>query len=628
VNEDASDIAAELRSYLRERVPEYMVPARVLVLDEMPLNANGKIDRRALPSPETITAPQQRAVVSPRTPVEEVLAGIWAEVLGLGKMSVTANFFELGGHSLLATQVMLRVREAFGVEMQLRSLFESPTVRGLASQIEETVNAERGVALPALERVKRNGEMQLSYAQQRLWFADQLTPASALYNVPVAVRLSGQLNPAALEQTLFEVIRRHEVLRTSFPAVAGRPLQVVAPTVEFALTLTDLSMYEAPAREAEALRLALEEAQKPFDLASGPLVRASLLKLGTEEHVVLFTMHHIVSDGWSMGVLVREVSVLYEAISRGEGSPLAELPIQYVDYAVWQREWLKGEVLEGQLDYWKAQLSGAAVALELPTDKVRPVVQSFRGAHHGFSLTPELSEQLKALSRREGVTLFMTLLAAWQLLLYRYTRQEQISVGTPIAGRSQLATEGLIGFFVNTVVMRSDLSGNPSFRELLRRVREVCLGAYAHQDVPFEKLVEVLQPERDLSRSSLFQVWFTLVDGQLEKLHLKNLESEEFAFEAVTAKFDLALLVTDTEKGLGGVLEYNSDLFDLNTVTRMLRHFETLLCSIVAEPEHQLSVLVEILAEEERKRRSLKAQEFKATDRRTLKSITRKIISG
>jgi hypothetical protein len=389
-----------------------------------------------------------------------------------------------------------------------------------------------------------------------------------------------------------------------------------------------LSSLDAAQREAEARRLASAEARKPFNLATGPLVRASLLQLGAEEHVALFTMHHIVSDGWSMEVLIREVSVLYEAISRGEGSPLAELSIQYLDYAMWQREWLKGEVLEGQLGYWKEQLKGALQVLELPTDKVRPAVQSFHGVHNEFSLTPELSEKLKALSRRESVTLFMTLLAAWQLLLHRYTGQEQISVGTPIAGRSQLATEGLIGFFVNTVVMRSDLSENPSFSELLRRVREVCLQAYANQDMPFEKLVEVLQPQRDLSRSPLFQVWFTLMDAPLQKLQLKNLKSQEFAFEAVTAKFDLALLITDTQIGLKGVLEYNSDLFEPNTINRMVRHFETLLCSIAAEPASQLDVLVEILADQERTRRSIKAQEFKAADRQTLKSIKRKTISG
>jgi amino acid adenylation domain-containing protein/non-ribosomal peptide synthase protein (TIGR01720 family) len=623
---EATEGWEEVRNYLRARLPEYMVPAWIVMLDQMPLTVNGKVDRRALPALGTNGARQKQTVVSTRSPIEEVVANIWSEVLGVGELSATANFFESGGHSLLATQVILRVREAFGVEMNLRSLFESPTVRGFASQIQETINTDLGLVLPTLSAAQRNGELPLSYAQQRLWFADQLTPDSLLYNVAVAVRMSGQLSVVALEQTLSEIMRRHEVLRTSFSEQEGKPVQVIAPSISFDLPVTDLSGLAPSERDSAARQLAQEEAGRPFSLARVPLLRALLLKLAEAEHIVVLTMHHIISDGWSTSVLIREVGVLYEAYLEEQVSPLPELSIQYADYAIWQRNWLQGEVLERQLEYWKEQLSGTSATLQLPTNGERPLLQSFRGAHAPFSLTPELSEQLKELSRREGVTLFMTLLAAWQTLLYYYTHEEHINVGTPVAGRNQLATESLIGFFVNTVVMRSELSGNPDFKELLRRVRETCLGAYAHQDVPFEKLVEALQPERDLSRSAFFQVWFTLVEAPLEKLQLKKLKLEEFALEAVTAKFDLALLVTDAKNGLSGVLEYNSDLFDSSTISRMLRHWSTLLSSIVAGPQSKLDTLLAVLTEADRKRRSQIAQEFKAADRQTLKNVKRKVI--
>jgi amino acid adenylation domain-containing protein/non-ribosomal peptide synthase protein (TIGR01720 family)/FkbM family methyltransferase len=627
-DEAASEMVAEFRSYLRARVPEHMVPTWMILLDEMPLTSNGKVDRHALPAPQTNAAAKQPAVVSPRTAVEEMLAGIWTEVLGVEELSVTANFFELGGHSLLATQVMLRVREAFGIDVQLRSLFESPTVRGLAEAVEQELRERHDLAASPLKPLGRAGELPLSYAQQRLWFLDQLEPENAFYNCAVAMRLTGQLNVVALEHTLSEIIRRHEVLRTSFPAVEGKPVQVIAPANGFNLPVRDLSQISVAEREVEVIGLAREEADRPFDLSCGlPLLRASLLKLEAEEHVVLFTVHHIVSDGWSVGILLREVALLYEAYSQGQSSPLPELAIQYADFAMWQREWLTGQVLDKQLSYWKRQLQGVTKVLELPTDRVRPEVQTFRGTYHTFSLTPELSRKLKELSRNEDVTLFMTLLAAWQTLLYHYTNQEQISVGTLIANRNRAETEMLIGFFVNTLVMNSDLSGNPSFRELLRRVREVCLGAYAHQDVPFEKLVEVLQPERSLSNTPLVQVWLALQNAPESKPELAGLSVSQLTIEGSTAKFDLGLNIADAESGLVGTLQYKTDLFNAITISRIARQFETLLDSIVAEPQSRLNVLVEILADEQRKRRSTKAQEFKAADRQTLKSIKRKTIS-
>ena len=622
--EDANISADEVRSFLRAKLPDYMVPSWIVMVDDLPLTANGKVDRRRLPALEAIEAEQEQAAVGPRTPVEEVLRAIWSEVLERAEISTTSNFFELGGHSLLATQVVLRIKGTFGVDMHLRSLFESPTVRELASEIEAAINGQRGWSLPVLVRANRNGAIPLSHAQQMLWFADQLTPDSVHYNVVGGVRLSGHLDAVALERALGEIIRRHEVLRTTFSEQQGTPVQVVAPSTDFTLPVIDLREGAIPDHESRARGLALEETRRPFDLSSGPLIRGSLLQLEETEHVALFTMHHIVSDGWSLGVLMKEVSQLYEAYSQGMESPLEELPVQYADYAIWQREWLTGEVLERQLDYWKKQLRGASKVL--PTDKARPAVQTFRGAHHTFSFTSELSEQLRGLSRGEGVSLFMTLLATFQLLLYYYTHDDQINVGTPVAGRNQIATENLIGFFVNTVVLRADLSGDPSFQELLRRVRELCLSAYSNQDVPFEKLVEVLQPERDLSHSPLFQVWFTLVDAPLDKLQLKNLKLQEFAFDSGTAKFDLALLITDGEKQLSGVLEYNSDLFESSTIERLHRHLDTLLRSVVAQPQTRLSALMDILTEENSKRRSLIAQGFKAADRQMLKNARRRVI--
>jgi amino acid adenylation domain-containing protein len=403
-----------------------------------------------------------------------------------------------------------------------------------------------------------------------------------------------------LAQTLQEVVRRHEALRTTFIAAEGRPVQVIGPARPFALPVVDLGAPPGAEREAEALALAGQEARRPFDLAGGPLLRAALLRLGADEHVLLVTLHHIVADGWSLGVLVREVAALYEAFARGRPAPLPELPIQYADFAHWQRQWLRGEVLEAQLAYWKRQLAGPPAALGLPTDRPRPAVQSYRGARHAFGLPGPLSEALRGLSRREGATPFMTLLAALQALLGRYTGQADVSVGSPVANRNRAETEGLIGFFVNTLVLRTDLSGNPTFRELLGRVRAVALGAYAHQDLPFEQLVGALQPERDLSRSPLFQVLFVLQNAPLPALRLGQLTLSPVEVEGGTAKFDLTLSLMDTGQGLEGALEYNTDLFDAATVARMAEHFQTLLAGIAADAGQRLADLP-LLAEAERR---------------------------
>ncbi len=593
--EEGEPSISELRNYLKERLPDYMIPSVFVYLDALPLTSHGKIDRRALPAPDAERPALAEAFLAPRSGVEEMLASIWSEVLGGVRVGVKDNFFELGGHSLLATQVMSRVREAFGIEIALRSLFEQPTVRELAETIEDGLKPEVGIPPPRIERAQRDGDvMPLSFAQQRLWFIDQLEPGNPVYNTPRAVRLRGTLNIAALERALTTLVQRHEALRTTFRDLHGEPVQVIGKPTPFTVSVEDLSGLPEATRDEETRRLILEEVLRPFDLSTGPLVRARLLRLAKlpgDEYVLLLSLHHIVSDGWSMGVLVREVAALYEAYAVGAESPLKELNLQYGDYAVWQREWLRGEVLDQQLAYWRKQLAGAPPVLELPADRSRPQVQTFRGAALPFKLSKELADELRALSRREGVTLYMTLLAGLQTLLARYTRQEDISTGTPIANRRRGELENLIGFFVNTLVLRTDLSGNPTFHELVQRVKETALGAYAHQDVPFEMLVEVLQPERSMSYTPLFQVLFVLQNAPQEKLELPGLTVELLDIDSGTAKFDLMLSLEESENGLEGVCEYSTDLFDEGTIRRLLKHFETLLEGAVNNPDEHVSQL-------------------------------------
>ena len=595
------EVAAELKGYLRERLPEYMVPQRWVVLEQIPLTANGKVDRRALPKPSEAGALEPEGD-GEWTPVEEMVAGIWSEVLKRGAVARDENFFELGGHSLLATQVISRVRQVFGVEVALRRLFEQPTLRGFSQCIEAALHAEAGQTMPVLceltaeQRENWGGKLPLSFAQQRLWFLDQLEPGSASYNIPMAVRLKGELNVAALERTLSEIVQRHEVLRTRFVNVDGAPRQQVWEAEPIKLAVTEI---HAPDREAVVREMVTAEASEPFDLSRDLMLRVKLLRLSDQEHVVLMTMHHIASDGWSMGVLIKEVATLYEAYSQGGEATLGALPVQYSDFAVWQRGWLQDEELEQQLSYWRVQLGGELPVLELPTDRARPAVPGYRGAYAGLRLPTDLSVGLKDLSRREGVTLFMTLLAAFQTLLHRYSGQDDIVVGSPVAGRNQPETEGLIGFFVNTLALRAGMGGEPTFVGLLQRVKEVCLGAYAHQDVPFEKLVEELQPDRDTSRTPLFQVMFALQNAPREQLQLPGLELSRVGGNNATAKFDLTLALQERGEEIQGSLEYSTDLFDEARIARLLQHFEVLLQGIVANPEQRLWELPLLRAEEE-----------------------------
>ncbi|MEH2092716.1 MAG: amino acid adenylation domain-containing protein, partial [Nostoc sp.] len=581
---------SELRSDLKEKLPDYMVPSAVVILESLPLTPNGKVNRRALPAPELSNELLEK-YVAPRTPIEEMLALLWTQVLKVELVGRHDNFFELGGHSLLATQLISRVRNSLKVELPLRSLFAAPTIAELAPNIQRLQQQDLELAAPPILRRTENAELPLSYAQQRLWFLDQFEPNSASYNIPFGLRLVGSVNVDALQQSLIEIIHRHEALRTNFITVDGQAAQIIQQETNWTLSVVDLQHLPVTEQEIAAQKLVKQQAFEPFDLASEALIRATLIVLSETEQWLVVCMHHIVSDGWSIGVFVQELQAIYNAYSQSEPSPLLPLPIQYADFALWQRQWLVGEVLNSQLSYWQEQLANAPTFLPLPTDRPRPVVQTFNGANMEFSLSVELTQKLVKLSHKQGCTLFMTLLAAYNTLLYRYTGQTDILVGTPIANRDRTEIEGLIGFFVNTLVMRTDLAQNPSFSELLPRLREMALSAYAHQDLPFEMLVEALQPERDLSYTPLFQVMFVLNNAPKPEIELSGLTVSSLPIESAIAKFDLTLSMENTSTGLVGGWEYNTDLFDSSTIERMTGHFVTLLEAIVANPQERISQL-------------------------------------
>ncbi|WP_233166665.1 non-ribosomal peptide synthetase, partial [Archangium sp. Cb G35] len=579
---------SELRDFLRQRLPEYMVPSAFVVLAALPLTANGKVDKKALPAPDG-SALSQRAFLPPVTGTERALAGIWAQLLRVEKVGLEDDFFALGGHSLLATQAVSRVRSVLGVELPLRALFESSTLSALSARVDSARSQSSALARPPLRQASRQGELPLSFAQQRLWFLEQLEPGTATYNVPSAFRISGQLDVEALRRATDALVARHESLRTTFHSGQHGPVQRIASSVSIPLPVVELMELPPSEREAQVRQLSAQEAARSFNLEHGPLLRTTLLKLAEQEHLLLVTLHHIVSDGWSMGVLVREVASLYEAFSSGRTPQLSQLPVQYADYASWQRQWLRDEALQSQLSYWRQQLSGAPPALELPTDRPRPSVQSYRGAQLPIQLPRSLSDSLLALCQRESTTPFMVLLASFQLLLSRYSGQDDICVGTPIAGRDRSELEGLIGFFVNTLVLRSRVQPGASFRSLLAQVRSNTLAAYEHQHLPFEKLVEELLPARDLSRSPLFQALFTLQNAPLESLRLPGLSFQPLPADSATSKFDLSLFLSESPEGFSGVFEYNTDLFDSSTLRRMAGHFQVLLESVLANPDAPLA---------------------------------------
>jgi amino acid adenylation domain-containing protein len=591
---------AELRAWVKDRLPEYMVPVAIVEMRRFPLSPNGKVDRRKLPAPEYTRPELENEYQGARTPAEEIISTIWAEVLKLDQIGVHDNFFELGGHSLLATQVVSRIRQVFQIDLPLRALFEAPTVAGVAEKALTLQGSGQTLQAPQLKALPRDRPLPLSFAQQRLWFLDKLEPNNPLYNVPHVVRLKGILNVGALEKALNQIIARHEALRTSFLMVNGSPVQLIAHSLGVHISIADLSALPERAREADARKLALAEIARPFDLQVDPMVRALLLKLAGNEHILVLNTHHIISDRWSLGVLSKELAAFYEQAAKGKPAELSPLPFQYADYAAWQRQLLSGETLEKQLRYWKENLAGAPASLDLPTDRPRPPQQSFRGAKYTLVLPKLLTEQITALGRKEGATIFMMLLAAFSVLLSRYSGQEDIVIGSPIAGRTRADLENLIGFFVNTLVLRANVSGDPTFRELLAKVRETAMGAYAHQDVPFEKLVEELKPQRDLSRNPLFQVMLILQNMPSSSQPMADLEIGPFPLPGESSKFDLTLIAAEDGEGLRATVEYNTDLFDKSTIERLLGHFQVLLQAAVANPDVRLSVLP-LLTERERK---------------------------
>lgn len=588
------DSQPDWQAFLAKKLPEYMIPSHFITLDALPLTPNGKVDRKALPLPEQVSDSEY---VAPQTATEELVASIWSEVLKVERVGRYDHFFRLGGHSLLATQVLSRLRERLDIEdLPLQILFTKTTVSELAAWLDqqqtEGKKSETIVPVPRPE-----GKAPASYAQRRLWLIEQLSTKHTAYSLPFAIRILGEVQVQAMEQSFHTLIERHESLRTVFEEQEGQLWQKVLDQLDWCLPVYDLRQAEEP--EQRAKEMIEDHVAHPFDLQQGPLLRAGLFQIGEQDWILFVNMHHIISDGWSLQIFQKELFSLYRAAVQGEKLVLPQLPIQYADYAHWQREWLKEEQLEKQLAYWREQLAGELPVLQLPTDFPRPAEQSFRGADLRWALPPALTDRLNQLSQQEGATLFMTLLAAYQLLLSRYSGQTDLIVGSPIAGRTRQETEGLIGFFVNTLAFRTDLGGNPSFRQLLSRVRQTALEGYAHQDVPFEKVVDEVEPERSLSHSALFQTMFVLQNLPFAGETSDQLTLAPFEFKQVTSKFDLTLTVLETEQGLLTHFEYNTDLFRAETIERMAQHFQQLLWGIVAEPDRPIGEIPMITKEEE-----------------------------
>jgi pristinamycin I synthase 3 and 4 len=621
-----SHLSAELRAHLQARLPPHMVPAAMVLIDQFPLNTSGKVDVNALPGPGLRHGRHQ---IAPRNPLEQQLAAIWCQLLGLESVGIHDNFFELGGHSLLATQLISRISAQCEFRLQTKNIFTHPTIAELVTLVQGQPKERHDPILPRAVQLARRGTvaddaaaddaaaaLPLSFAQQRLWFLSQLTPDSPFYNIPVALRLDGVLNVAALQRSLDALIARHEILRTLFPTHNGQARQQIQPTLQITLEQQDISQIEA---QAEAIHdIAAEHARAPFDLVLGPLLRAKLLRCSLQQdpqqhpqqhpqqnrqqyHVLLLTMHHIISDAWSMAILTRELADFYQRASKPEtqpdpqpdpaSAPLAPAPLQYADFALWQRQQRDPARMAQELAYWRQRLAGAPMVLELPTDYPRPANQAFRGALHTVAISAAKLAQLQALSQDANATLFMTLLAAFNVLLWRSSGQSDFLLGTPIAGRNRVETEDMIGFFVNSLVLRADLGEDPEFRQHLASVKQGALDAFAHKDLPFEKLVEELRPQRDLSRNALFQVMFVLQNAPLAAIERAGLRFSPQVIDNHTAKFDLTLTLEETGHGLSAALEYNTDLFSAASAQRMLGHYVNLLDAIIRQPDAKVSRL-------------------------------------
>jgi acyl carrier protein len=606
---EPAPLPTDLREALRRWLPEPMVPSDFVTLKSLPLTANGKVDRRALSRIVPVSVRETTGFATPQGLIQEVLAGIWAEVLGAGRVARVGahdDFFALGGHSLLATQVMSRLRSAFGVEMPLRALFEAPTLSELAARIGQEGRGAQALAplvpLVPLVPISRSGDLPLSFAQQGLLFLHMLAPGDVSYNMSLGLILRGSLEPARLHGVLRHLVTRHEVLRTTFSFTDEQPVQLIAPVAACELPLLDLSELPGALAEREASRAVEEMAMQPFDLLQGPILRTALLRLHPEEHVLIAAVHHIAMDGWSWGIFCREIAELYE---KGKDAKLPGLPVQYADFAVWQRRRLQGEPLARQLEYWRKRLAGLA-PVELPADHPRPSVRSGIGATVPVAIAGGLTQSLRTLGRHENATLFMSLLAVFSVLVHHHAKKDQLVIGTDMADRTQTELEGLIGLFINQLVLSFDLSGDPTFREILRQVRRDTLEAYMHQDAPFDRLVELLRPVRDTSRTPLFQLKLVLQNAPFEEQHLQGLSVTALDLPRRTAKFDLLLNLMEAGDGITGHAEYSTDLFEAATIARFLEGFEIVLRSAVEDPDSHLRELeaklswLDIQAEEQR----------------------------
>lgn len=583
-----------LRQALQGKLPHYMLPAVFILLSEMPLNAAGKLDRLALPHPEKSILVDPNTSVAPRNAIEETIAAIWSGLLGVEQIGIYENFFERGGHSLLAAQTAARLRDVFQIDLPLRLLFEAPTVASLAEHVVVAQHEQSGLEMmPPLLPVSREHPLLASFAQQRLWFLDQLEPQSSGYNMATAYRITGDLNVDALTQSFIEIVRRHEILRTVFQDRDGRPWQVIRSLEQFSphLITVDLRHLSGSERDEQLHQLMANEAAHPFNLTLGPLVRIKLLCIDINEYVVLFTMHHIISDGWSINVLMQELSLHYAAQTEGKSANLPPLSIQYADYAAWQHQWLQGQALNDHVRYWKEQLAHSPDWIESLTGRSRSARAHMPGKQSTFLIEEPLAKQLLTFSQREGVTLFMLLLAAWLTLLYRYTRQDDLVIGTPVAGRSLPELEGLIGLFVNTLALRVDMSGNPGFKDLLERVRKTTLEAYTHQDIPFDRVVAETRSERNQPSNPLFQIVFALQNKQTVNLVLPGVQFTQLQIHSGTVPFDLVLDLVEDLDGLHGTLAYSTDLFSTTFIEQMAVHYRGLLSNILAHPEQTLEAL-------------------------------------
>ncbi|MBE7122189.1 non-ribosomal peptide synthetase [Bacillus cereus] len=589
-SKDETISVSAIQEFLKEKMPKYMVPSAIVCMDILPLTPNGKIDKSVLPKPN------QREVLSeyvpPRNEIEELLVNVWKEVLNIDQVGVYDNFFELGGHSLLAIQVISRLFKELQLNLSIDVMFKCTTVNDLAKELERKMKVEQMEPILKIEKVFLNeADLLPSFSQQGLWFIDQFDPGSSAYNIPFSFRFTGSLDLEVLKQSLSTIVKRHEVLRSVFTKSDGQPKLTIVPFNEVDFCIIDLKEVSKEKKETQAMKLIQQEASKPFDLVKGPLFRFGVICLTDQEHLVYINIHHIVFDGWSLSVFMNELEVLYKAYLDSEPSILPELSIQYIDYAYWQRRWSEGKEFNKQLSYWKKQLSGELPNLQLPTNRLCSKRQTASGANYKFKLSSTLSDQLKLWSRQEGITLNMTLLAAFKVLLFKYTGQKDLLVGTPIAGRNREEIEKLIGFFVNTLLIRTNLNGNPTFKEFLNQVRDVCLEAYSNQDVPFEKVVEELNPERHVRQSTFFEVMFIHQNMPVKYIDLPKLKVESIDIGKEVTKFDLTMITQEEEGFIVGEIVYDCELFDTYMIKRMAGHYQQLLELILENPFNKVDTL-------------------------------------